>query len=417
MKLSIVICVYNTDVGYLDECLRSLTESTLAHPEVIGREDITYEIVMVDDGSRLYYGDLINKYGLRYIKTENRGIFAARTLGVSLADGDYIAFCDSDDTVSFNYHLPMLLAAERSGADIIINDWAFHTAKARYYCTMDTTVNDTFSLEGEAPLAGFLAQRGREHSYYVLWNKIYSAPLLKRATEEANAATEGIERYNYSEDALINFFAFKGAKRCENLHTGYYFYRIHDSQSVNVVKPETLERQVRLTTKTLSVMNEEVEGTEGAESYRAAIRDWGEYMARSHFSHAKSNGYEELYPLIKELYGVKRLRRAKYSDGRCYHKNRLLGNNHVDIDRALLALWLERGGEICIEKSSRYLKKTLAYMESVGIRVSEARTGKAIPREKISLKRRILLIPIVYRLGMLLFPKGSRLRAFLKKKI
>ena len=141
MKLSIVICVYNTDKGYFDTCLKSLTESTLSSTAICGRRDISYEIVVVDDGSTLDYSDVIAKYpAITYTKTENQGIFKARALGVSLASGDFITFCDSDDTVSYNYHLPMLLTAERTGADIVINDWAFHSQRVRYSCQGDSTI-------------------------------------------------------------------------------------------------------------------------------------------------------------------------------------------------------------------------------------------------------------------------------------
>ena len=122
MKLTVIICVYNTDKSYLDECLSSITHSTLATAKLCDRDDIGYEILMVDDGSTEDYRDLVDKYGVRYVKTENRGIFTARALGVELADGDFITFCDSDDTVSFNYHLPMLMTAEFHSADIVINE-------------------------------------------------------------------------------------------------------------------------------------------------------------------------------------------------------------------------------------------------------------------------------------------------------
>ena len=189
MKLSIVICVYNTDKGYFDTCLKSLTESTLSNTAICGRRDLSYEIVVVDDGSSIDYTEIISKYpAITYTKTENRGIFRARATGVELASGDLIAFCDSDDTVSYNYHLPMVLATDRTGADIVINDWAFHSARARYCCQADSTISTDIEKTGEDVLLAFTAQRGREHSYYVLWNKVYSAAVLRAATRDALAA-------------------------------------------------------------------------------------------------------------------------------------------------------------------------------------------------------------------------------------
>ena len=119
MKLSLIVCLYNTPKSYFSECLHSIKNSTLK------TED--YEILVIDDGSTENYSDVINEYGARVIKTENRGIFRARLLGIEEAQGDYISFVDSDDTVSFNYHFPMLLHAEENDLDVCFNDWAFHT--------------------------------------------------------------------------------------------------------------------------------------------------------------------------------------------------------------------------------------------------------------------------------------------------
>ena len=135
MKLSIIICVYNTPREIFEGCLRSLQKSTLFAD---GGKHGT-EIIAVDDGSSTDYSDLIEKYGIRYTRTENRGIFSARALGISLATGEYVAFVDSDDTVSFDYHAPMIEKADVSGADIIINDWAYHTDSSRYFTDADST--------------------------------------------------------------------------------------------------------------------------------------------------------------------------------------------------------------------------------------------------------------------------------------
>lgn len=414
MKITIIICVYNTDEKYLNECLCSLREQTLFHTGVIDSEDIESEILFIDDGSTVDYSKLVKQHGVRYVKTENRGIFAARALGVELATGDYAAFCDSDDTVSFNYHLPMLLCARKHGADIVMNDWAFHTTRGRYYCDADSSISEDFELTDDSVLEKFTIQRGKEHSYYVLWNKIYSLPLLKDAIESVRSATNGGAGFSYSEDALINFFAFKKAKKIKNIHTGYYFYRIHDSQSVNVVSEQKLRSQIESMAMTLDVMSENVEPER--ESIKVDIDEWRKHMSRAHYSHAKAGKYDRLYPYIKEAYKVEKLTRSTLADGAAYSKNKLLGDNFTETDSRLLSIWKSGGGSVKLADGCNYAKASLDFMSELGLQI-EYGSGVSIASPTIPLKKRILFNKTVYKLGMLLFKKGSKMRAFLKKRI
>ncbi len=422
MKLSIVICVYNTDKEYFDTCLKSLTDSTLSSTAICGRRDISYEIVVIDDGSTLDYGDVLSKYpAVTYTKTENRGIFKARALGIEIASGDYIAFCDSDDTVSYNYHLPMLLSADRTGADIVMNDWAFHSTRARYCCRGDSTISTDIERCGEDVLLAFTAQKGREHSYYVLWNKIYSAPVLKAAGRLATEAAEakcGDARYNFSEDALINFFAFKEAKKLVNIHTGYYFYRIHDSQTVNVTSKEKLLMHITFTTTTMAIMREGVEGLGKKDEMLSNLREWELMMSRTHFSYAKKNGYTDLFEVIKERYRTDRLNTSTFHDGSAYSKNRVLPDNFAEVDAALLKVWQDSDKTVKQGKLGKYTRASLAYTElEQNVRISYLKCGVCheIPEEQISFKKKLIYTPVIYRLGMVLFKKGSRIRSFLKK--
>ncbi len=412
MKLTIIICVYNTDTGYLDQCLTSLRAQTVFHADVIGREDISTELLLIDDGSSIDYSELVERHGVRYVKTENRGIFAARALGVELATGDYVAFCDSDDTVSFNYHLPMLLCASESGADIVMNDWAFHTARGRYYCAADSSISKTLEVTGNDVLERFTAQRGREHSYYVLWNKLYSLPLLKAAVGAARDATQGGVGFSYSEDALINFFAFKNAKKAKNIHTGYYFYRIHDSQSVNVVSEEKLRSQIKSMSTTLDIMSEGI--SQNQKKIVDDINEWRAYMSRSHYSHAKAGKYTALFPYIQEAYGVEKLKKATGSDGRAYSNNVLLGDNFSETDEILLSIWKSGGGAVSLCKGCDYARASLEFMANQGLNI-EYGDGVKIATPTVPLKKKILFNKTVYKLGMLIFKKGSKARAFLKK--
>ncbi|MDZ7288429.1 MAG: glycosyltransferase [candidate division KSB1 bacterium] len=73
--------------------LREAIDSVLAQTE----QD--FELIVVDDGSTDQTRELIAEYGgrVRYLYQSNRGVSAARNLGIRHATGKLIAFLDSDD--------------------------------------------------------------------------------------------------------------------------------------------------------------------------------------------------------------------------------------------------------------------------------------------------------------------------------
>ena len=93
VKVSIIIPVYNTE-KYLNECLDSVVNQTL--------EDI--EIICVNDGSTDNSLNILESYAknddrIKIISQKNSGQGCARNKGLSCAQGDYIYFIDSDDTI------------------------------------------------------------------------------------------------------------------------------------------------------------------------------------------------------------------------------------------------------------------------------------------------------------------------------
>lgn len=410
MKLSLIVCVYNTPKNYLIECLSSIKNSTL--------DTTDYEILVIDDGSSEDYSAILDEYGARVVKTENRGIFRARLLGIEEAAGDYIAFVDSDDTVSFNYHLPMLLSAEERGLDVCFNDWAFHTERTRYVCMADSSISNDFEYTGEDILPKFAKNEGREHSYFVLWNKLFKASVLKKCLEELQPLADTEEKYNYSEDTLICFFAFKLSQAIANVHTGYYFYRIHQNQTINVISEERLRSHVKYMSKTIDIMLRSISEHSKRDEISISLKKWGELMSRTHFSHAKANKYCHLYDYIKESYHVEKLRRSTLRDCSAYSKNKVLPKNILEIDKALLELWKSTDeNHICLCQANLYMRKSVKYMRKCGKAIKVSPEGRPLPLPRVSLKDKILMHKLVYTLGLVFFKKGSKIRAFLKKHI
>lgn len=113
-KVSVIIPVYNV-APYLERCLNSLAKQSL--------EDI--EFICIDDGSTDQSGIILDQYAERNNKFKvfhgpNKGVSHARNIGLSLATGDYITFCDSDDYVDPNIYSRLLETLIENNGDIAI---------------------------------------------------------------------------------------------------------------------------------------------------------------------------------------------------------------------------------------------------------------------------------------------------------
>ncbi len=374
---------------------------------------------MIDDGSKdeYDYSSLASAYGVKYKKTENGGILAARRRGAEMASGEYSIFFDSDDTVTFDYHLPMLSRAEETDADIVINGWGINTERAKYYPENDTTMRPQApTVVGDAVLKTFLMNEGRQHSYYVLWNKLFKTELLLKAFDEVKAA--GIaERTSYSEDAALCFFAFKHAKKLEFVNTGLYLYRIHSTQVVNVTSEEKLRSQIDGMTATLDMMREGVKDRADRDELTEHVSKWAALMSRSHYSVAAGAGYKALYPYIKEKYGVSELALSTLYDGAAYEKKVLLGENFSEIEELLLSI-SEREDAVRVKfpRKIPYISRAVRSLRAYG-KITESKEAELvkIPKYRIPLKKRFLYNAFLYRLGLIFFKKGSKTRNFLKK--
>lgn len=91
--VSVILTVYNVD-RWLKKTLESILDQTW--------RDL--ELIAVDDGSGDRSPQILREAErrdprVRVVRTENRGVACARNLGLSLARGRYVYFCDSDDVM------------------------------------------------------------------------------------------------------------------------------------------------------------------------------------------------------------------------------------------------------------------------------------------------------------------------------
>jgi len=86
-KVSVIIPTYNR-ASLLKEAIKSVIQQSF--PD--------FELIVVDDGSNDGTAELIKDYpGVDYIYQKNKGVSAARNRGIERAQGELIAFLDSDD--------------------------------------------------------------------------------------------------------------------------------------------------------------------------------------------------------------------------------------------------------------------------------------------------------------------------------
>ncbi len=116
-KISVIVPIYGVE-KYIERCARSLFEQTLDNIEYIFVDDCT------QDNSVSVLLKVLDNYPHRrdqvtILKHEyNKGLPQARKTGVLIANGEYIAHCDSDDWVSKDMYQIMYEKAKKEDWDI-----------------------------------------------------------------------------------------------------------------------------------------------------------------------------------------------------------------------------------------------------------------------------------------------------------
>lgn len=161
MQVSVIVPIYKVS-AFIARCAESLMMQTLQDVEYIFVNDAT------PDDSMQVLQQILDRFPQRkeqvrvLVHEVNQGLPAARNTGFSVATGEYVFHCDSDDFVEPDMLEKMYLAAKAKDADLVWSDWYLsYQNKERYMKQPDYS-------SAEDALRGAMAGTMK----YNVWNKL-----------------------------------------------------------------------------------------------------------------------------------------------------------------------------------------------------------------------------------------------------
>ena len=232
-KISIIIPCYNVE-SYISQCLESVINQTYTN----------LEIICINDGSTdctLSFIQKISHEDSRFVVIDqlNKGLSAARNIGISKSTGDLIMFLDSDDYLDLDtiYSMEKFFATN----DLICFSYQRifeNTSKVRKF-----NFSGEFSAEDiQRRMVGLMEEElsdpSQVDSLVTACMKIFNAELIKRNNIQfTDTSLIG------TEDLLFNLLYLEVAKMVRIIDEPYYFYRKTNATSLtSLYKPQLFEK-------------------------------------------------------------------------------------------------------------------------------------------------------------------------------
>ena len=215
-KISIIVPCYNVE-KYLGSCLDSLLNQSFKD----------FEIIAVNDGSTDNTLNILEEYSkkdsrIKIITQKNKGLSGARNTGIDNANGDYIAFLDSDDWVSPDFYQKLYNAITENNCDIAAATIIRKREHSEKYRVLYKEQNIYSTLEDKLKACSV------PKCCYV-WNKLYKSDLVKN-----NKFEEGV----YFEDILWTPNILKISDKLITVPNIRHYYRVNKGSIVKKNSPK-----------------------------------------------------------------------------------------------------------------------------------------------------------------------------------
>jgi glycosyltransferase involved in cell wall biosynthesis len=204
--VSIIVPIYKVE-NFIERCVRSLFEQTLANVEYVFVDDCS------PDRSMEKLRQVMTEYEHKSLTIkivaheQNKGLPRARNSGLAVATGEYIFHCDSDDWIEKDAMEKMYQSAQDNQVDIVWCDWFLSFQNNERYMQQKETETPIACIR--SLLAGGLK--------YNVWNKLVKRSLY---VDHHIRFPDG---FGMGEDmTMIKLFAF--AEKVSYLPVALYHY-------------------------------------------------------------------------------------------------------------------------------------------------------------------------------------------------
>ena len=214
-KVSVIVPVYKVE-DYIERCVRSLFGQTLMDMEFVFVDDCSLdksieivEAVLDEFPAR--------RQQVKIIRNEhNKGVSFVRNLGIEVATGDYICYCDSDDWVELDTYERLYDKANSTGSDICWCDFYMHNPNGVEYCKALDILPDKMQL-----LRAYIM-----NGWTVVWNMLVKREVYDKGNIRC------YDGYNFCEDYGLTVRLLYHATKVSLLPNALYHYNRTNQNSI-----------------------------------------------------------------------------------------------------------------------------------------------------------------------------------------
>ncbi len=166
--LSIIVPIYKVE-RFLPKCIKSILNQSFCD----------FELILVNDGSPDNCMKICNQYAaqdsrIKVIYQNNKGVSAARNLGLENAKGEYVTFVDADDYIEYEYYNTIINYLQRTACDMGMVGYCIEDESGKKSFT--TTDNGSIVIDKTNALDKIFTNQ----FHGSCWNKIFKMEIIQR---------------------------------------------------------------------------------------------------------------------------------------------------------------------------------------------------------------------------------------------